>query len=196
MASHRPLANSICKASTLRPIALAFVLVSVATLRVDPALADEQSPQNLMADDAPSRGAANVSPEVAQKAAAISRQTMSPFCPGRTLSDCPSPNATEWRKEIRAMVAAGMSAADIQAELEKRAGGSLSGSPNRKTSWSVPIFLTLAAALTLYFVFARLRPRKAVRATKEKSDGETGKTPPSAGVDDARLAQELESEEV
>jgi cytochrome c-type biogenesis protein CcmH/NrfF len=71
-----------------------------------------------------------VSGEVTRKATSISRQTMSPFCPGRTLADCPSEYAAEWRRDIRQMVAEGKSASEIQAELESRVGGNLSGIPN------------------------------------------------------------------
>src|SRR5690606_18610544 len=67
------------------------------------------------------------SPEVVRRASSIARQTMSPFCPGRTLSDCPSEYATEWRSDIREMVAQGLTAEQIQTALEKRVGGNLSG---------------------------------------------------------------------
>jgi len=36
---------------------------------------------------------------------------MSPFCPGRTLSDCPSEYAGQWRHDIQRMVDQGKSAA-------------------------------------------------------------------------------------
>lgn len=183
-----------------------------------PLSAQEPSPV-LNAPEAPSRGAGDVSPEVAQKAASIARQTMSPFCPGRTLSDCPSPSATEWRRDIRQMVASGMSPAEIQAELEKRVGDNLSGSPNPETSWAVPLFLAAAAALTLFFIFVRLRPKKKqpidaprrVRSSHAPQQGEAGthaepsdrrprsstsSAQPGPSVDDARLQRELESEDV
>lgn len=150
---------------------------------------------------APTRGAADVSPEVAAKAASIARQTMSPFCPGRTLDDCPSEFASEWRRDIRAMVAKGMSAAEIQDELESRVGGNLSGIPNRESSYALPIIFATGAALVLYFVFVRLRRKdedgdpSGPGAGSKKKKGP--KDDPSKGpsVDDDRLARELEDED-
>lgn len=145
---------------------------------------------------------ADVSREVDAKAASIARQTMSPFCPGRTLDDCPSEYATEWRRDIRAMVAKGMTAAEIQDELEKRAGGNLSGIPNRESSYALPIVLATGAALVLYFVFVRLGRREGEDTSgSKKGEGRSkkksgGKKPPEVPtVDDERLRRELEDED-
>lgn len=157
--------------------------------------------------DTPSRGNQDVSPEVAAKAASIARQTMSPFCPGRTLDDCPSEYATEWRRDIREMVAKGMTAAEIQDELEKRAGGNLSGIPNRESSYALPIVLATGAALVLYLVFVRLRRKDDEAESAEKEAGSSEKkeagskkkkakkpaAPPT--VDDDRLERELADED-
>ncbi len=175
----------------LLTIGLALPLVATA------ASAQSEAPK---AEPAPSRGAADVSPEVAAKAASIARQTMSPFCPGRTLDDCPSEYASEWRRDIRAMVAKGMTAAEIQDELEKRAGGNLSGIPNRESSYALPIVFATGAALVLYFVFLRLRrkeegdePKGGKEGAKKKGTKKGSTSPPS--VDDDRLQRELEDED-
>lgn len=144
--------------------------------------------------------------EVDAKAASIARQTMSPFCPGRTLDDCPSEYAAEWRRDIRAMVQKGMTAAEIQDELEKRAGGNLSGIPNRESSYALPIALATGAALVLYFVFVRLRRRdeedeggnSAERGSKggrSKKKGAATAPPRAPTVDDERLKRELADED-
>jgi cytochrome c-type biogenesis protein CcmH/NrfF len=139
-------------------LCLALALLCGALVGASAQLASAQRAQEPSAEaDVPSRGTTNVSPEVAQKAAAIARQTMSPFCPGRTLSDCPSEYATAWRRDIRAMVARGMSADEIQRELESRVGSNLSGSPNRGAGYGVSLGLALGAALVLFFVLSRLR---------------------------------------
>ena len=46
-------------------------------------------------------------PEVAlaRTAHELSRELMSPYCPGRTLADCPSPDAGAVRDEIRRLEA-------------------------------------------------------------------------------------------
>lgn len=141
--------------------------------------------------------------EVSRKASSIARQTMSPFCPGRTLSDCPSEYAAEWRRDIRKMVQDGMTAEEIQRELEARAGGNLSGIPNREASYALPLGLATGAALFLYFIFMRLRRKEEGGPKKEgKPEPQAGAAKPDQegsardlSVDDERLERELESEE-
>jgi len=119
---------------------------------------------------------------------------MSPFCPGRTLSDCPSEYATQWRKDIRAMVAQGMSASEIQKELESRVGENLSGSPNRSAGYGVSLGLALGAALVLFFVLSRLRhnSRKvAPAAAAAAAEPDAAQAQAAPLVDDARLEREL-----
>ena len=123
--------------------------------------------------------------EVARKPSAIASRTMSPFCPGRTLPDCPSPNATEWRADIRSMVARGMSADEIQDVLESRSGGNLSGSPHREVGYAVPIGFALLAGFALLIIFRRLRSGDPSRGASSDA---------LEDVDDARLADELAAE--
>lgn len=142
-------------------------------------------------------GADEGASDAASRASSIARRTMSPFCPGRTLADCPSNYAAEWRQDIREMVARGMSASEIQAELSRRAGGDLSGIPNRDSSYALPIAIGLAAASVLAWVLLRLRKN---RKTGDGADStEAGVKAPEASeappVDDARLASELEAED-
>ena len=167
------------------------LLIALAPAR--PAHAVDQPAPHGAAAGTKKNGEPSLSSEQALRAASIARQTMSPFCPGRTLADCPSEYATEWRSDIRKMVAAGFTADQIQAELEKRAGNNLSGIPNRESSYIVPISLSVAAALVLYFVFARLRrPENKVAGTQSKKA--VIEKPPSA-VDDNRLEAELDRED-
>lgn len=158
-------------------------------------------------------GAGALSHEQERRAGAIARQTMSPFCPGRTLADCPSNYAAEWRADIRDMVARGMSSSEIQRELEARAGGNLSGSPNRDASYGLPIVFGVLAFSLLGAVLLRLRragdrgdSKPSRRDTSEASldgaspdrrekqsrDGPHGKA--ESAVDDARLDAELSAE--
>jgi len=139
-------------------------------------------------------------------AAAIARQTMSPFCPGRTLSDCPSEYAAEWRRDIRSLLAQGHTPAEVQDELERRAGANLSGSPARGASYWVPITFGLLGVGVLGAVFLRLRkpasptseatPEAAAPPSTPSSavrEGSTQAQPPT--IDDARLDAELAAEE-
>jgi len=87
----------------------------------------------------------------------IAQRTMSPFCPGRTLADCPSGNATEWRQDIRAMLKKGMTPAEIQQVLNKRAGENLTGAPESSLGWLLPVALCAGALVVLTLVLKRIR---------------------------------------
>jgi cytochrome c-type biogenesis protein CcmH/NrfF len=91
----------------------------------------------------------------------IASRTMSPFCPGRTLADCPSGNATEWRQDIRKMLQQGMSPAEIQKVLNQRAGENLSGTPESSLGWVLPVGLCVGALALLTLVFKRIRRQDA-----------------------------------
>ena len=70
---------------------------------------------------------------------------MSPFCPGRTLADCPSPNAAAWREEIRLWVDAGTPDAVIRARLQARMPGTdLTAVPRGPLGWALPGLILLA----------------------------------------------------
>lgn len=98
----------------------------------------------------------------------IAQRTMSPFCPGRTLADCPSGNATEWRQDIRAMLQKGMSPAEIQKVLNKRAGENLSGAPESSLGWVLPVALCAGALIVLTLVLRRFRRDDATDAATAK----------------------------
>jgi cytochrome c-type biogenesis protein CcmH/NrfF len=59
----------------------------------------------------------------------LGNELMSPFCPGRTLADCPSPDAASLRMWIAVQAAAGRSRADIEEELYARYGEMIRGAP-------------------------------------------------------------------
>ncbi len=135
-------------------------------------------------------------PDNVRKAQSISRQTMSPFCPGRTLSDCPSEYAGQWRHDIQRMVDEGKSAQEIQAELERRAGGDLSGSPNRGVGYGLPIGLSLAALLVLVGLLRYLRSKKEedkAEAARTEEAAERTSVEERAAID-KRLEHELDEE--
>src|SRR5690606_19717031 len=91
------------------------------------------------------RPGSETSGESQRKAQSIARRTMSPFCPGRTLADCPSEHAAAWRREIQVMLDEGRTAQEIQEEFERRAGGDLSGSPNRAAGYGLSLGLAAAS---------------------------------------------------
>jgi cytochrome c-type biogenesis protein CcmH/NrfF len=123
---------------------------------------------------APVEGESLDDPATEAKAFDIARRTMSPFCPGRTLADCPSGNATEWRQDIRAMLKEGKSPAEIQQVLNKRAGANLTGTPESSLGWMLPVGLCFGALVVLTLVLKRVRREDGQSAAREPGDGERG----------------------
>lgn len=117
-------------------------------------------------------------PKTEAEAFDIASRTMSPFCPGRTLADCPSGNATEWRQDIRRMLKEGKSAAEIQKILSQRAGENLSGAPESSLGWALPVGLCLGALLVLTLVIKRIR-------SEDDSDRQTSESSASGERDEA-----------
>ena len=94
--------------------------------------------------------------EKARAAHALSRDLMSPFCPGRTLADCPSPDAAAVRQEIRALVDRGVAEAEIRSMLEARYGDAVRGVPKSLWGWLLPGLILLAGAVALLVALRRL----------------------------------------
>lgn len=59
----------------------------------------------------------------------LAKELMSPFCPGLTLADCPSPNAAVLRSEIEQRLKAGEPKAAVEADLVERFGTKIRGTP-------------------------------------------------------------------
>jgi cytochrome c-type biogenesis protein CcmH len=82
----------------------------------------------------------------ARQANELSRNLMSPFCPGRTLADCGSPDAAVVRDEIRAALREGESPDAIQKRIEARFGDHVIGVPQQGIGWALPISVLLIGA--------------------------------------------------
>ncbi len=120
------------------------------------------------------------SSEDARRAYALSREVMSPYCPGRTLADCPSPDAAALRAEVRGLFASGLDEQAVWARLEERFGDAVIGVPRGVLGWTLPGLVLLAGAGVLVFVLRRI------------SGGEGGSDPGPS--DDPELDEELERE--
>src|SRR5262245_26318569 len=120
----------------MRPAALALVLALLAAAA--PAFAQDD-------------------PEVAlaRQAHELSRELMSPYCPGRTLADCPSPDAGAVRDEIRTALRGGESVESIRTRIESRFGSQVIGVPTTLLGWSIPIVVLAAGAVALAFALRR-----------------------------------------
>lgn len=113
------------------------------------------------------QGQAAVDKGAAQaEAQVLFREVMSPFCPGLTLADCPSPNAFDLRKDIQARLERGESRESIVDALVAQYGTELlsdpSDTPIGRVVWGVPFLLAvLAAGVLAIFVRRMTRGRQA-----------------------------------
>ena len=117
--------------------------------------------------------------DYARRAHAFSRELMSPYCPGRTLADCPSPDAAALRQEIRELLDAGTEEEVILDQLEARFGQAIYGVPRGFWGWALPGLVLLGGAAFL------------VSALRRLSDPGVQQAPP---VVDPELERELERE--
>jgi cytochrome c-type biogenesis protein CcmH/NrfF len=73
---------------------------------------------------------------------------MSPFCPGRTLAACPSPQAGELRQWILLQAVAGRSRDDIERSLYDRYGDEIRSTP-RAEGWGLSAYVVPGLAFVL-----------------------------------------------
>jgi cytochrome c-type biogenesis protein CcmH/NrfF len=119
--------------------------------------------------------------------AELERELMSPYCPGRSLVECPSPQATELRLWIQAQEQAGASREDVEARLAQEFGEETLRHAPRAEGWGLWAYLMPALALlaggVLVVWFLRRNSTSAVR--------EAPAPPP---VRDAELEREIDRE--
>ena len=128
----------------------------------------------------------------------LSHELMSPFCPGRTLASCPSPQAAELVQWIVTQEASGASREQVVEMLIERYGEEILGAPPAEgiTLWAY-VFPVLGFALGGAVAFVVLR--RIVKAGGADGDVESlpsaspavGPTASEAGDDElARLVDE------
>lgn len=105
----------------------------------------------------------------------LPRDLMSPFCPGRTLAACSSPQAESLRVWLIAQEASGRSRADVEAELFERYGDVLRSAPRAEgfglAAYVFPIVAFVVGAVVV--VVFLIRQTRAV----------AGPEPPSIAID-------------
>jgi cytochrome c-type biogenesis protein CcmH/NrfF len=122
-------------------------------------------------------------PPESRQVQSIVRNTLSPFCPGKTLDSCPSPKAGEWRRDIRAWVAEGVPEPEIRTRLQGRVPDFDLSIPPVKSGWLIPVVALVLS--TLWFIVMALKFRG---RGPSKRGGEAGRWEPKL---DARLDEEL-----
>jgi cytochrome c-type biogenesis protein CcmH len=101
-----------------------------------------------------------LSPAEEQIAQGIFHSVMSPYCPGRLLTDCPSTQAHELKEKIRTDIAQGKSETAIEEDLVALFGETVWAAPRARgfglAAWITPFLFLLVGAL---LIFSWLRSR-------------------------------------
>jgi cytochrome c-type biogenesis protein CcmH len=113
-----------------------------------------------LASLAPVGGSATPSVEqVEEDAQRIFETTLSPFCPGRLIQDCPTTAAGKLKQSVRERLAQGESKDSILADLEKKYQSDLSALPRDDSmgmlAWIMPVLFLIGGALVVTRWFAR-----------------------------------------
>jgi len=114
----------------------------------------------------------------------LERELMSPYCPGRSLIECPSPAATELRLWIQGQEQAGVSRAAVEQRLFQQFGDKLRQSP-RAEGWGLFSYLVPAGVLLAGGAFAFGFLRRQSRAVAAA---------PVSALADPELAREIDRE--
>ena len=117
---------------------------------------------------------------------AAANELMSPFCPGRTLADCPSPAAESMRLWLHVQEAAGRTREDVEAELFARYGDIMRGAPRAEgvglSAYLLPLAAFGAGGVLVFFVLRRL--------TRSAPGAVAAPTPPASDPELERMVDE------
>ncbi len=136
-------------------------------------------------------GSSETAEEQARRAAEIYKTTMSPFCPGRTVDACPSPNATAWRDDIRRWVSEGVNTEEIRRRLDARTDQDLTGAPSTALDSVLPLGATVLSLVLLGFLL-RLLVKPTNPATSSGRETLATKDQSNTAVDEKASERELE----
>jgi cytochrome c-type biogenesis protein CcmH len=93
----------------------------------------------------------------------LAHELMSPFCPGRTLAACTSPQAAELRQWIVLQEAAGASREEVVANLFSRFGEVIQSEPSAEgwglAAWLLPVTALVVGAGLVALVLRRMTAR-------------------------------------
>ena len=91
----------------------------------------------------------------------LSKEVMSPYCRGRALSDCPSPQAGELREWIVEQENAGLSRSEVEQELFRVFGDQLLQAPRAEgmglVAYLIPVLVFAAGGALVVFFLRRQR---------------------------------------
>jgi cytochrome c-type biogenesis protein CcmH/NrfF len=123
---------------------------------------------------------------VETEAAKIFNSTMSPFCPGLLVANCPSPGAARMKERIRIELAAGVPPDSVRALLRAEYGDQVDAVPSARgfglLAWATPVAALVGGGAVVIW-WLRRRGREPVPA---------GRAPATLDPEaEARLEQEL-----
>jgi len=127
----------------------------------------------------------------------LAGEVMSPFCPGRTLSSCPSPQAAELIQWVILQEAAGATRAEVEDQLYARYGDVIRGAPKAEgwglAAYVIPPFAAIIGIGLVVFVLRRLSSGGSTSTEVESAPVATTVAPTAADDEIERLVdQELE----
>ena len=124
----------------------------------------------------------------------LAGELMSPYCPGRTLSSCPSPQAAELVQWMVLQEAAGSTREEIIAILIERFGEEILGAPPARgiTLWAYifPILGFVIGGGLVVLALRRIVARSGGAGGDSTQSGEPGLAVQSAGVTSSTLSDE------
>ena len=112
------------------------------------------------------------------KASELYDEVMSPFCPGRTLANCPSPQAAQLREQIKQRLAAGSTDEQIKEELYEAYGEVVLGAPRKEgfglLAYILPaLFILLGAVVLAYWITSMKRAPAARTVVEDPLDSQS-----------------------
>ena len=101
----------------------------------------------------------------------ISDTTMSPYCPGMTISACPSPRARDLRVQIKKWFEQGYTKKAVKNQLKIAYGKDIYGMPELKGfglfAWAFPILFILVGLFLIYRVYNNTKKKAVIHRGKE-----------------------------
>ena len=130
---------------------------------------------------------------------ALAHELMSPYCPGRTLSACPSERAAEVRQWILLQEAAGATREEVVANLEARFGEQIYSAPAVRgwglAAWALPLGALGLGALVVIWVLRRMVVRRDAEPLATESDASSiAVSTDSSGARDTELERLVDAE--
>ena len=118
----------------------------------------------------------------------LSGELMSPFCPGRTLADCPSQSAKSLVMWVLVQEAAGRTRSDVEEELIARYGEVMRPAPKAEgiglTAYLVPALVFAGGGVLIGFFL-----RRQTRRAEQESDPPPPVDPELERIVDEELAR-------